>query len=98
MVKFNAFFKIVVLGLREQSSKEIKEFFSPFISAAPVFGRKEPEGEIGDFKFDGVVDEIFSSGFNSIAMTSKLRFILAFSPTTVAVADNGDVLRGVHKT
>ncbi len=98
MVKFNAFFKIVVLGFREQSSKEIKEFFSPLVSAVPVFGRKEPEGEIGNFEFDGVVDEIFSGGFNSIAVASKFGFIVFFSPATIAITDNSDMLRRFHKT
>jgi hypothetical protein len=31
-------------------------------------------------------------------VTSKFRFTLAFSPATVAITDNGDMLRGVHKT
>lgn len=30
-------------------TKEIKEFFNPFLTAAPVFSREKPEGKIGDF-------------------------------------------------
>lgn len=74
-------------------AKKIHETLDFIFIAVPVFGREEPESEIGEAEMRKMMDEFRTSMGNSISMSGDRGQILRSSPAAIAVANNGEVVK-----
>lgn len=85
MAKFGKF-------LGNQAFKQIHQEIDFFERALPVFGGEGIGGEDGNAPVFAATDEFFE-GFGSLAVSGDAKEVALFGPASVAVHDEGDVLR-----
>ncbi len=75
-------------------TKDIKQFLDFCLIAFPVFGRKSPKGNVGDFEFDTVLNKRFDGVLGGLLVTFDGREASLFGPTAITIHDDRDVLKG----